>query len=84
MDPLLWSSPCPPPPPIPPWIVNRLAHHDLNRIDLNRHPLAMCFQHRANEDTAKSRTILGEVDQVEDELGIDDSVLDGLVVELTA
>jgi hypothetical protein len=46
-------------PPIPPWISNCPAHLDPNSIDLNYGPLATFFQHLAQENTAKSRAILG-------------------------
>jgi hypothetical protein len=73
---LVSSSQTPPPPPIPPRIVNRLAN-----LDLNHGPLSTFFQHLAHE-TAKSRAILVEADQVADAVGLDDSVLDGLLVGL--
>jgi hypothetical protein len=64
----------------PSWIANRLAHLDLNRIDLNRGPLAAFFDHLAHENTAKSREILVEADPLADALGLDEELLDGLLV----
>ena len=61
---LVSSSQSPAPPTIPPWIVNRLAHLDLNSIDLNHGPIATYFEHLAHEDTPKSRAILVKADQV--------------------
>jgi hypothetical protein len=65
------------PPPIPPWITNRLAN-----LDLNNGPLANYFQHLAQEDTAESQVILVKADQVADNLNLDDELLDGLLVGL--
>jgi hypothetical protein len=70
------------PPALPPWIVNRLAHVDLNRIDLNHGPLAVYFEHLAHENTAKSRAIFVEADRIADSLNLDDTLLDGLLVGL--
>jgi hypothetical protein len=63
--------------PIPPWIANRLSHPDLNH-----RPIAKYFEHLAPENTAKSRAMLVEADRVADELGLDDELLDSLVVGL--
>jgi hypothetical protein len=79
---LVSSSQSPPPSTIPPWIVNRLVQLDPNRIDLNNGPLAHFFEHLAQKNTAKSRAILVEVDQVADAMGLDDELLDGLLVGL--
>jgi hypothetical protein len=68
--------------PFRPWIVNRLAALDLNRIDLNSGPLANYVEYLAHENTAKSRAILVEADQVADALGLDDTLLDALSVGL--
>jgi hypothetical protein len=51
-------------------------------MDLNSGPIATYFQHLAHEDTAKSRAILVEADRVADEMGLDDELLDELVVGL--
>jgi hypothetical protein len=67
----------PAPPTIPPWLPNRLAH-----LDLNHGPIAKYFQHLAHENTAKSRAILVKADQVADALGLDDALLDSLMVRL--
>jgi ELWxxDGT repeat protein len=75
-------SQSPPPPAIPRWTVNRLAHVDLKRIDLNRGPIAKYFEHVAHENTAKSRAILVKADQAADALGLDDELLDTLLVKL--
>ena len=74
---LVSSSQSPAPPTIPPWIVNRLAH-----LDLNHGPIATYFEHLAHENTAKSRAILVKADQVADALGLDDELLDGLLAKL--
>jgi hypothetical protein len=64
-------------PPIPPRIVNRLRHADLN------HGLVTAYlQHLAHENTAKSRAILVKADQIADTMGLDDELLDELVVGL--
>jgi hypothetical protein len=67
---------------LPPWIANRLAHLDLNKIDLNHGPLANYFEHLAHENTAKSRAIVVKADQIADSLNPDDTLLDGLLVGL--
>jgi hypothetical protein len=46
--------------------------------------VATFFEHLAHENTAKSRAILVKADQVADSLGLDDELLDGLVVEMTS
>jgi hypothetical protein len=74
---LVSSSQCPEPPTIPPWVVNRLAH-----LDLNHGPIADYFEHLAHENTARSRAILIKVDQVADALHLDDDLLDELLVGL--
>jgi hypothetical protein len=51
-------------------------------LDLNHGPLATYFEHLAHEDTAKSRAILVEGDQVPDALGLDEKVLDALLAKL--
>jgi hypothetical protein len=78
------SSPSPAPPTISPWILNRLAHLDLNRIDLNHGPLAKFFEHLAHENTARSRAILVKADRVADALGLDEELLDGLLFKLAS
>jgi hypothetical protein len=40
------------------------------------------FEYLAKEDTAKSRAIVVEGDQVADMMGLDEDVLDGLLVGL--
>jgi hypothetical protein len=57
----------------------RLSHLDLNRTDLNSGPIAKYLEHLAHENTAKSRAILVKADQVGDELGLDDELLDGVL-----
>jgi hypothetical protein len=69
-------------PPFRPWIVNRLEHLDLNSIDLNSGPIANYFQHLAHEGTTKSKAILVKADQVADAVGLDDELLDRLLVHL--
>jgi hypothetical protein len=49
---------------------------------LNSGPLATYFEHLSQKDTAKSRAILVEADQVGDALGLDEGLLDGLLVKL--
>jgi hypothetical protein len=49
---------------------------------LNSGPLANYFQHLAHEDTPKAKAILVEADQVAEELGLDDELLDSLLVKL--
>jgi hypothetical protein len=53
-----------------------------SQIDLNPGPIATYFQHLAQENTAKSRAILVKADQVADSLGLDDTLLDSLLVKL--
>jgi hypothetical protein len=65
------------PPPIPPWMVNRLA-----LLDLNHGPLARYFENLAQENTPKAKRILVEADQLADTLGEDDTLLDGLLAGL--
>jgi hypothetical protein len=74
---LVSSSQSPALPTLPPWIVNRLA-----QIDLNHGPIANYFEHLAHENTAKSRAILVKADQIADSLGLDDELLDGMLVKL--
>jgi hypothetical protein len=74
---LVSSNRSPAPPPIPPWIANRLANPDLNHG-----PLATYFEHLGHENTAKSRTILVEADRVEDAMGLDYELIDGLLAGL--
>jgi hypothetical protein len=56
---------------------NRLAH-----LDLNHAPIANFFQHLAHVATPKAKAILVKADQVADELGLDDEVVEGLLVGL--
>ena len=51
-----------------------------DHLDLNHGPVAKYFEHLAQENTAKSRAILVEVDRISDSLGLDDTLLDGLLV----
>jgi hypothetical protein len=74
---LVSSSQSPTPIAIPPWIANRLTH-----LDLNHGQIAKYLQHLAHENTAKSRVILVKADQVADALGLDDALLDTLLVRL--
>ena len=74
---LVSSSQNPAPSTIPPWIVNRLVH-----LDLNGGPIGSYFEHLAGQDTAKSRAILVKADQIADSLNLDDTLLDGLLVKL--
>jgi hypothetical protein len=62
--------------PIPAWIFIRLAH-----LNLSHGPLATFFQHPAHSATPKAKAIFVKADQVADEVGLDDSLLDGLGVE---
>ncbi len=62
---------------IPPWIVDRLSH-----LDLNSGPIARYLRHLANEDTPRAREILVAADEVADSLGLDDALLDELVAGL--
>jgi hypothetical protein len=64
-------------PALPPWIVNRLAH-----LDLNHGPIAKYFQHLAHEGTPKAKAVLVKADQVADSLGLDDKLIDLLLVKL--
>jgi hypothetical protein len=45
-------------------------------------PLATFFEHLAQENTAKSRAMLVEAEESVDTLGLDDDLLDGLLVGL--
>jgi hypothetical protein len=74
---LVSSSPSSALPAIPTWIVNRLAH-----VDLNHGPVARYFEHLAEENALKSRAILIKADQLADALGLDDELLDGLLAGL--
>jgi hypothetical protein len=67
---------------IPTWIVDRLAHVDSNKIDLNHGPIAEYFERLAHENTEKSQAVLAKADQLADALGLDDELLDGLLVGL--
>jgi hypothetical protein len=60
---------------IPTWIANRLT-----RADLNNGPLAKYFEHLAHEGTQQAKSVLVEAEQVAEELGLDDELLDELVV----
>jgi hypothetical protein len=74
---LVSSSQSPPPPTIPAWIANRLAHYDLNHG-----PIARYLEHLALEDTAKSRATLVKSAEIADSLSVDDTLLDSLLVKL--
>jgi hypothetical protein len=80
MDQVLGSRPSPHSalPPIPTWIFNWLGH-----VDLNHGPIAKYFEHLAHEDTAKARSILIKADQIADELGLDDELLNSLIAALS-
>ncbi|MBI3837198.1 MAG: hypothetical protein HY288_04595, partial [Planctomycetia bacterium] len=67
---------------MPAWIVNRLAHLDLNSIDLNRGPVAKYLLHLAHEGTPKAKPILVKADEVADALNVDDTLLDSLLAGL--
>jgi hypothetical protein len=45
-------------------------------------PIATYFEHRAHENTAKSRAILVKADEVVDSLGLDDELVDRSLVKL--
>lgn len=64
-------------PAIPPGIVNPPSH-----LDLNHGPIAKYFEHLAHEGTAKAKGIIVEAKQLTDELGLDDELLDSLLVGL--
>ena len=49
-------------------------------MDLNHGPITEYFEHRAHENTAKAESILSEADQIGEELGLDDQLIDELVV----
>jgi hypothetical protein len=49
---------------------------------LNRSPLATYFEHLAHENTAKSRASLVEGDQIAEVLGLEEELIDGLLVGL--
>jgi len=68
-----------PSPPRPAWLVNRLSN-----VDINSDRLATYFEHLALEDTVQSRAIHVKADQVMDSLGLDDELLDGLLVGLSS
>ena len=71
------SSQFPALPAIPPWIISRLGN-----LDLNHGSMAKYLTHLAHEGTARAKTILSEADAIANILGLDDEVLDGLVVGL--
>jgi len=54
----------------------------LEHLDLNYGSLAKYFQHLSHDATASAKTILREADRVADELGLDDELLEGLMVGL--
>ncbi|MBI3840193.1 MAG: hypothetical protein HY288_19905, partial [Planctomycetia bacterium] len=64
-------------PTIPAWIVNRLSH-----LDLNHGPIAKYLLHLAHENTPKAREILVAADKIADFLGLDDTLLDAILVRL--
>jgi hypothetical protein len=74
---LVSSSQSPAPSATPPWLANRLA-----LVDLNQGPVAKYFEHLADDNTAKSRAILVRADHVAGALGLDDELLDSLLVGL--
>ncbi len=61
-------------PNVPGWIASRLAS-----VDLNSGPIATVFTHLAAADTPRTRQLLQAVDQLADDLGLDDSLLDSLI-----
>jgi hypothetical protein len=63
----------------PLWIVNRLAH-----VDLNHGPVAKYLEHLAHEGTAKAKMLLVKADEVADALNLDDELLDTLVAGLSS
>jgi predicted outer membrane repeat protein len=73
------SSPSPSLAAIPAWIVNRFSH-----VDLNSGPVATYLEHLAEEDTAKSRAILVQLDYLADALNLDDTLLDSLLSKFQA
>jgi hypothetical protein len=52
------------------------------RCSIDPDPLATYFKHMEHENTAKSRAILVEVNQITHALGLDDESLDELMVGL--
>ncbi len=56
--------------------------HRLEGLDLNSGRIASFFQHLADQDTPGARKILTKIDAVADELGLDDELLDSLLVDL--
>ncbi|MBI3837817.1 MAG: glycoside hydrolase family 25 protein [Planctomycetia bacterium] len=76
------TSTSPTVPVIPAWIVNRLEHLDLNRVDLNHGPIAKYFEHLGHEGTPKTKAILVKADKVADALNLDDTLLDSLLAGL--
>ena len=71
-------------PTLPTWIANRLIHLDLNHLDLNHGPIAKYFEHLAREHAPKAKSILVEADQIAEELGLEDELLEELVAGLKA
>ncbi len=65
-------------PNVPGWIASRLAS-----VDLNSGPIATVFTHLAAADTPRTRQLLQAVDQLADDLGLDDSLLDSLIGDLS-
>jgi len=53
----------------------------LANLDLNDGPIATYFEHLAHGNTAKSRAILVEADQIADSFGLDDTLLVKLGLE---
>jgi hypothetical protein len=77
MDPVLWSSQSPAPPPIPRSIINRLPH-----LDLNHGPVAKYFEHLADEKATNAGDVLMTADRVADAMDLNDELLDSLLVKL--
>ena len=65
-------------PNVPPWISYRLI-----QPDLNHGLIAKYFEHLADENTAEAKSLFVEADQLANEYGLDDELLDSLVVGLT-
>ena len=55
---------------------------ELKNVNLNSGAAATIFEALAAADTKLTRSILVEADKVADELGLDDSLLDSILVDL--
>ena len=59
-----------------------LLSSDLTNVNLNTSAAATIFEALAAADTKLTRSILTEADKIADELGLDDSPLDSILVDL--